>query len=365
MTRPKKVSTKASEASVKSPKKQPDQPANKFVGLKRAIYRRITDFMNRRPHRSFRMGRHRDYARSMKIPGYFLLTRDAWRLLWKHKWTFILLGVLYAALSAALVGLASQSTYSELQDSFSDPETNPFQGNFAELGKAGVLLLSGITGSLNETPTDVQRIFAALLGLLVWLTTIWLLRTIIAGKKPKLRDGLYNAGTPLVSTFFVSLVVVIQLLPVALAALAFGAAASTGLITGGVESMLFWTFAALLGTLSLYWIVGTFFALIVITLPGIYPMRALKIAGDLVVGRRMRIVLRFLWMLLMLVVSWAVILIPIIFLDKWLKSILPAIQWLPLVPVALLLVASFSVVWAATYTYVFYRKVVDDDSAPA
>lgn len=345
----------------KSPKNPPKAHGNLFVRLKT----RLKAYLKRRPHRSFKRTRRRDYTRTLAMPGYWRFTGDVFATLWNRKALFIWLTVLYAALSAGLVGLASQSTYDQLQDSFEDENADLFAGGWAEIGKAGMLLVSGVTGSLNQTPTDVQRIFAALLGILAWLTTVWLLRAILAGKHPRLRDGLYNAGAPLISTFFVSLIAVIQLLPVALAVIAFTAAASTGLIQGGIESMVFWLFAGLLGVLSLYWLIGTFFSLVVITLPGMYPWRAVIIGGDLVVGRRLRIVLRFLWMFASILISWVVILLPIIFFDKWLKSVWPAIEWLPLVPVSLLLMASLSVIWSAAYTYMFYRKVVDDDATPA
>jgi hypothetical protein len=57
--------------------------------------------------------------------------------------------------------------------------------------------------------------------------------------------------------------------------------------------------------------------------------------------------------------------VPIILLDTWIKGMLPAIEWLPVVPVALLVMSTLTVVWVASYVYILYRKVVDDDAAPA
>jgi hypothetical protein len=201
--------------------------------------------------------------------------------------------------------------------------------------------------------------------LFTWLTTVWLLRATFAGKKPKLRDGLYNAGAPILPTFLVGLLLLVQLLPVALAIVGYTSASATGLLNGGIEAMLFWSVALLLGTLSLYWITSTFFALIIVTLPGMYPFQAIKTAGDLVVGRRIRILLRLLWVALIVAVLWLVIMVPIILLDTWIKGMLPAIEWLPVVPVALLVMSTLTVVWVASYVYILYRKVVDDDAAPA
>lgn len=332
--------------------------------LKR-IKRRVDDFLSRRPHRSFRPTRRRDYVRSLTLPGYWSFTNNVRKTLLQNKKLFLGLGAIYGVLTIALIGLASQDIYTELGDVLRDTSGELLQGDWGKIGEAGILLGSAVGGVLNTTPTDLQRIYALMLALLVWLTSVWLLRAILAGHTPKLRDGLYNAGAPFLSTFLVSLVLLLQVLPIALAAVGFSAATASGFLQGGAEAMVFWITAALLTVLSLYWISGTLIALVVVTLPGMYPMRAIKTAGDLVIGRRVRILLRFLWLLLVTVVAWAVIMLPIILFDAWLKGLWPAIEWVPLVPVALLIMSSLTIVWSSSYTYLLYRKVVDDDAAPA
>lgn len=329
------------------------------------IVYRVHDLLARRPHRSFRRTRHRDYIRTLKLPGYWAFTGYVRRVFWQQKKIFLWLVLLYGILTALLMGLASQDTYTQLSEALRDTGGGIFQGSWGEIGKAGLLLGTGIMGSLNDEPTDLQRLYAILLALMAWLTTIWLLRAILADKYPKLRDGLYNASAPFLSTFLVSLVLIVQLLPIALAAIGFSAAAASGLLDGGVEAMLFWVVASLMTALSLYWITTTLIALVVVTLPGMYPMQAIKTAGDLVIGRRVRILLRLLWVMMINVVFWVVTMVPIILFDTWLKGLLPAIVWLPIVPVSLLVVESFVVVWTAGYIYLLYRKVVDDDAAPA
>jgi hypothetical protein len=286
-------------------------------------------------------------------------------MLWKNKNLFILLALVYGAMSVALVGVASQDIYSQLGDTLRETSEDVFNGNMGEVGKATVLLLTGVTGMTGQDLTAAQQIYAVILILFTWLTTVWLLRAIMAGHKPRLRDGLYNAGSPILPTFLVGLLLIVQLLPVALAIVGFGAASSTGLLDSGIESMLFWTCAMLLGALSLYWITSTLIALIVVTLPGMYPMRAIKTAGDLVIGRRVRILLRIIWLFFILAITWLVIMIPIILFDTWLKGIQPAIEWVPIVPTALLITSTLTMMWSASYVYLLYRKVVDDDAAPA
>jgi len=83
------------------------------------------------------------------------------------------------------------------------------------------------------------------------------------------------------------------------------------------------------------------------------------------VGRRLRVLLRILWMLLCIAVAWLVVLIPFILLDSGLKQLWTQIQWVPIIPVVLLLLGVGSVVWGASYVYLLYRRVVDDDAKPA
>lgn len=282
-----------------------------------------------------------------------------------HKRLFWGLVAFYAVLSILLVGFASQAGYVQLSNTIRDIGDELMTGDFSNLENAGLVLASIATGTLTSNLTEAQGIYLALLGIMVWLSTVWLLRATLAGQRPRLRDGLYNAGSPLLPTFLVALALLVQLLPVVFAIIAYGAASSTGFLKEGAEAMIFWAAAGGLGLLSIYWISSTLFALVVVTLPGMYPWRALTIAGDLVVGRRIRLLLRLLWLLLLIAVTWVLVIVPLILLDTWLKGMLPAIEWLPVVPAALLGMASLSVVWSSGYLYLLYRKVVDDDATPA
>jgi hypothetical protein len=360
-------------ASSKSARKQTPTPAVQvavapqapLVRWYRGMRNRMHDFLQRRPHRSFRRTRRRDYVRSLQLPGYWAFTNIVRRQLATHKRLFTGLVMLYSVASALFVGLGSQTTYSQLSTTLHTTGGDLFAGSFGALSQAGLLLISGVSGTLSSGITAVQQVYATMFALLVWLTTVWLLRTILAGRTPRLRDGMYNAGAPIVASFFVCLLLVAQVLPIALAAVGYNAAATSGVLDSGVGAMLFWAVASLLTILSLYWITSTLLALVVVTLPGMYPMRAIRTAGDLVIGRRIRILLRLLWLGLMIVLAWTIIMIPLILLDGWLKNLLPTINWLPIIPVALLVMSCLTVVWAASYVYLLYRRIVDDDAAPA
>ena len=222
-------------------------------------------------HRSFRLSRRKYYKQDLKLPGYIAFTRHVNKTILDSKSMFLRLMLVYALLTSLLVGMASQDLYGVLSDNLRQTSGEIFSGGFGQIGQASLLLLTGVTGGISQNLTEAQQIFAALILLLTWLSTVWLLRNKLSGNKFKLRDALYNSSAPLVSTMLVALLALVQMLPLALGLIVYSAASISGLLTNGVEAMLVWAGIALLITLSLYWLTSTFMSLIVVTLPCMYP----------------------------------------------------------------------------------------------
>ena len=282
----------------------------------------------------------------------------------KHWRTFVCLILLFAVLSMLLTSVLSQDTYQQIKDMVDEANQDGILGSVLPVT---TVFFSVLSGQMNGggVATGSQQIIAVLIGLYAWLTTIWLLRAMLAGKKPKMRDGLYSGGGSVIALGVLMVILLVQLIPAALAVIVYGSANSSGLLDQTVALMLAAGTAILVAVLSLYWITSTIMATVIVTLPGMYPMKALRLAGDIVVGRRIRILLRLMWMILVLLIVWAVILIPIIILEGALSSAIPIFANIPTVPIVALLLTAFSVVFSAAYVYMFYRKVVEDDSAPA
>jgi len=332
--------------------------------LVRSLVRRYRAFMERRPHRSFRPTRRRDYVRPLELPGYVAFTHEVTKLLWRHKGTFAGLALVYVVLYALLVGVQSQDTFNAITDTVQATGGEVLSTGWGVVGQAGLLFLTVASSGFTIDTTEAQQIFAVLILLMTWLATVWLIRNILAGHKVKLRDSLYNSGAPLLTTVCIALVMAVQLIPVAVAAIGYSAALASGLIdAGGAGAMLFWIAAGLLAVLSLYWITASLFAMTVVTLPGMYPYQAIRIAGDVMLGRRTKILLRWLWMGAVVVCAVLVTVVPCILLDIGLKSWWPPFAAVPLVPIIALLAAALSAVWVSAYVYLLYRKVVDYEPA--
>jgi hypothetical protein len=349
--------------------KKSEKPLKKYhialrwwVWLWRAVKRwwrrqvkRHRDFMKRRPHRSLFLTKKRDARRTLKIPGYFAFSHQVWQVIWQNKGLFLRFIILYAILSLVLVGALNQGNYIALRDSITSASES------LGLGEVASLFTGALTSGNGQEATMTSQIIAGLLLLFGWLVVVWLLRYRLSGNKIKLRDALYNAGSPIIATFTLLLLMLLQLLPFALALLAYTAVSGIGLINWSIdiENMAAWCALAVVGVLTLYWMTTSFIALIIITNPGVYPWRAIKMAGDMVVGRRVRIMLRLLFMALPMAILWLVILVPVILLDNWLK-----IDWLPLVPLTSLILSTLTLTWVASYIYILYRRLLDDDAPP-
>lgn len=319
-------------------------------------------FGSKTPHKSFRFTAREDAVRPLILPSYTAFSHSVTRFILVHKKTLLLLALLYAAFYAILVGVGSQETYSLLGSYFEGTTGGSFQEIIGTVWGVGALIATVSFSGLTEEQTALQSVFSLFLFAMLWLTVVWLVRNTLAGKKVKLRDGLYASGAPLFATIAVLGLIVLQLIPIGLAALGYNAAVATGLLSGGVEAMLFWIVAVLLFIISAYWVLSSLFAIVIITIPGTYPLWALHTSSKLVSGRRLRIAGRLLWMGLMVAATWVLALLPAVLLDALLRQVMPSVSWLPIVPLVVLLLTAWSALWVSVYIYLLYRKVVDSEN---
>ena len=196
---------------------------------------------------------------------------------------------------------------------------------------------------------------------MIWLVTIFILRHYLAGRKVKLRDALYNAMTPLISTFMVFAVAVIQCIPIFILVIVYSAAVQTEFLATPFYALLFFIFAALMIILSGYLLSSSLMAFVAVSAPGLYPMKALNAASDLMAGRRIRFILRLVTLIIALAVTWVIVMLPLILFDLGMKNF----EWtegIPFVPVCLLIMTCFTGIYITTYLYLYYRWMLGYDT---
>lgn len=312
-------------------------------------------------HRSFKRSYREDYQRDFQAPGLLSHAVQTFQILGKNWRTFAPLAIISVGLYVVLVGLLSEELYQELQDLAKEPVAGAEQsyqpGSFVQ---AGLLLISTVaTGGLNTAGGETEGIFGLMIFLMIWLTVIYLLRHFLAGRKPKLRDGLYNACAPLIATLVIVGIIFIQLLPVFLVIITYNAAMLTDFLATPFYALVYFIFASLMLLLSGYLLSSSIIALIAATAPGIYPLKALSSAYDLMAGRRIKFIIRVIYLFFVIALVYVLVMLPVILLDMWLKSWVTFIQGWPIVSFVLLSVTCFVFIYASAYLYLYYRRMLD------
>ena len=314
------------------------------------------------PHKSFRRSYREDYTRDLEIPGLLSHAPSSFKIIFKNWKLFLPFLLIMVAADIFLVGIMSESSYVNFQTVLEETNTELADGKLGNFAKAGLLLVSTVTsGGLSSSLSESQQIFAVIVFLLIWLITIYLLRHLLAGHKIKLRDGFYNALTPLVSTFVVLMVAFLQAIPILIVVITYSAAVTTEFLSTPFYALIYFIFASLMLILSGYLLSSSLIALVAVTAPGLYPLPALKTASDLMMSRRIRFIIRLLYLIFVLALTWVVVMMPIITLDLWLKSFVSWLEGVPVVPFCLLLMTCFSFIYVSVYLYLYYRRLLDYD----
>ena len=352
------MAKKPSKKSKKSAANLPKVPGSrKISNLRKTIkLQKVSS-----PHKSFRRTYREDYLRETNVPSITKHVFATFKTIFQNWRLFLPLLLLALALDILFVGLMSEDTYTNVQTVIEEGTTELYGSPVEGLPKAGLILISSIvTGGLSGEAGGASGAFLIIIFLILWLTTIYLLRFRLAKREVKLRDGLYNAMTPLVSTFMVFLVAVIQCIPIAILVITYSAAVQTELFANLFYGFLYVVFAALMILLSGYLLSSTMIALIAVSAPGLYPFKALQSATELMQSRRIRFIIRLIALIFVIILTWLVVMLPLILLDLLIKQI----EWtagFPLIPLCMIIMTLFTIIYITTYLYLYYRWLLDLD----
>jgi hypothetical protein len=177
---------------------------------------------------------------------------------------------------------------------------------------------------------------------------IWTLRQVYGNNKVRIRDGFYSGIAPLVQFIFVLLVVGLDLIPGAIGIIVYSAVSGNGIATLALEKALWILVTALMVLLSLYLVTSTIFALYVVTLPDMTPMRALRSSRELVQYRRWTVMRKVLFMPFALIFIGSALMIPfLIFITK-------------LAPFVFFAMSAAVVAVVHSYMYGLYRELLNE-----
>lgn len=281
----------------------------------------------------------------IKLPNVIKLTKMSAKTLWRHKKLFIGITLVYGLLNLILTqSLSGTSDIGTLKDTLDQA----FQGHFGGLasGFSIFVVLVGSAGNSNSATAGAYQVF---LALIVSLAVIWALRQVLSGTKSiRIRDAYYRGMTPLIPFLLVLLLIALQLLPMMIGANAYAIVISNGIAVYAVEKIVWALLYLLLALLSVYMISSSVFALYIVTLPDMTPIKALRSARALVRYRRWTVLRKILCLPVILLVIAAIIMVPIII---WLT---PLAQWV------FFLLTMFGLVAIHTYIYTLYRELLNE-----
>ena len=315
-----------------------------------------------RLHRSFKRSYYEDYQRKTELPSLTSQASAAFKMFFKFWKIFLPLLLIFVGLYIFLIGAMSENTLADVKANVEQTNKDVADGKIGTVGKAGLTLLGIISTGGLTTMNDAQIVIAVLLFAIIWLVTIYLARHLLAGHQEiKMRDGFYSALSPLVSTLVVGLIIFLEAIPIMLTIIVFQVALTTEFLSTPFYALLFFMFAALMITLSLYLLSSSFFAIIVVSAPGLYPLTAVRMAKNLIMGRRLRFLIRVFYLVIIVALLYLLLLMPAIILDGALKS---QFTWfaeskIPFVAIIQLTITVFIFIYLSIYFYLFYRALLD------
>jgi hypothetical protein len=297
--------------------------------------------LKQRSYKSFRL--QTKIKHPIKLPSAIKLTKSAFWLVWHHKNLFIAITVIYGLLNLVLVrGIAGGTDLASVKQSFDEV----FNGNFGSLA-SGLGVFVTLLGSSGNSTSETAGAYQTFLGLIASLAVIWALRQGMAGSKLQAKDAYYRGMYPLIPFILVLAVIGLQLLPMLVGLSVYSIVVSNGIAVGAAQ-FAWLLFCGLLVLLSLYMISSSLFALYIVTLPDMTPLKALRSARELVRYRRWTVLRKVLWLPILLLVVAAVIMLPIII---WLTVLA---QWV------FFILSMFALLAVHAYMYTLYRELLNE-----
>ena len=104
------------------------------------------------------------------------------------------------------------------------------------------------------------------------------------------------------------------------------AAISTEFLKTPFYALVYFIFASLMTLLSVYLTSSSIMGLIAVSAPGLYPLTAIETARNLVAGRRIRFLIRIIYLIFCLAFWYVVIVLPAILLDILIKGAFPVLK---------------------------------------
>jgi hypothetical protein len=290
-------------------------------------------------YKSFRLSKPIKYT-GRPLSSSWKLLKKSWSTIWRHKKTLAGVLVIYGLLQVILVQGILANNFTEIKSTVDDV-LGGVVGNLA--------VLSYMLGTIGQAQSAEASVYQTTLFVIGSLAIIWSLRQLLADKQIRIRDAYYKGMYPLIPFVLVLLVIGLQTIPMLIGAWLYSVVVSNGIATALVEQLFWLVIFFIFALLSLYMVCSSIFALYIVTLPDMTPMKALRSARDLVRYRRWSILRKIIILALALLLIVALIMLPII-------AFVPAIAAMAFYVLTVLVIG-----FVHTYIYSLYRELLLDE----
>lgn len=304
-----------------------------------SIKKWLREDRKKKKYRSFRLQK-RIKPEPRYIPSAGTLMKQSLQFLWNFRRTFVAiflinLVIYFAFIKAPVQGQDIQSIRDTVKTALGEGSENSVKGNLATLGA----VLGTSSGQSNSTVTTISVFMMSLIY-------IWAIRQLANKQKITARDAYYQGLTPIIPVTLILIVISLQLIPFAAASFVYSIARSGGLFATGFEDLSFFIITLLIGLASLFMITSSVMALFIASLPGMYPLKALRAAKKIVQFQRLKVFRR-------------IVALPVVLGIIYILGLLLTIRFIPnqtflLAEIAQLLILPF----VLTYLYKLYRSLI-------
>ena len=287
--------------------------------------------------------RLRHIKHSNALPSAWRISKKTVLLLWDHRWLFLGLVVVYGLLDILLVrGFSGGVNVNSLKHQLAQSQGNHANG----VGLSLAVFLNLLTNSGSSSTNTSSSAYQLFLGLIISLATIWMLRQVTAAELVRFRNAFYKGMYPLIPFILVLLVVLLQTVPFLIGGGLYNLVVANGIAIHFSEQLLWGLLFFVLSFISVYMLCSSLFALYIVTLPDMTPLKALRSARQLVRYRRPSVFRKLLFLPVALLVVASLIMIPVIAL------LAPAAPWV------LFVLAIAALITAHAYMYSLYRELL-------
>ncbi|HUC95350.1 MAG TPA: hypothetical protein VMR76_00130 [Candidatus Saccharimonadia bacterium] len=219
-------------------------------------------------------------------------------------------------------------------------------GGFGTNLSSSFSTLGSISTSSNNSGSSLGSLFQILFLITFSLIFIRAIRKAYAQKTINFLDGIYSATANLIQMILVVLLLLLELLPIVFSIAIYAVILNNGIASNDFERVIWAILCLGIALLGVYLLISTIFALYIVTLPDMRPIKAIKSSWEVVRKRRILIFLKILGLVLSLVIAIGLITFLLVLIIPITAS------WV------LFILGLFAVIIFHSYMYSLYRELI-------